>query len=486
MDEHISIWQRSAEIPRRAALTGDLEADALIIGGGMAGILTAYQLKKRGVRCAVIEAARVGDGQTGQTTAKITAQHDLIYAALSKRFGTKRAAHYAQANTLAIAEYARIIENERIECGFRRAPAYLYAASDAAPLRREAEAAAALGLDAHFTAETELPFPVAGAVRFDAQAAFNPLKFLSALCGGLEIYENTRALTVDGNMVCTSHGRIRARHIVFATHFPFVNMPGWYFMRLHQERSYVLALESRWLPEGLYLGVEPDGLSFREAEGLLLLGGGAHRTGENSAGGKYAALGKRAAKILPGSREAAHWSAQDCATPDGAPYIGRFSPSTPEWYVATGFGKWGMTSSMAAAMLISGLICGEAPEWADAFAPERFALSKSAAALAANTMQAAKGLARSLLAIPQSTLDALPRGHGGIVEADGKKAGVYKDQEGRCHIVGHRCPHLGCQLEWNPDELSWDCPCHGSRFSYDGSLIDNPAQEALEYRLVEP
>ena len=486
MDEHIPIWQRSVEIPRREALEGDLETDALIIGGGMAGILTAYQLKKRGVRCAVIETARIGGGQTCRTTAKITAQHGLIYTALSERFGPERAAHYAQASALAIAEYARIVENERIECGFRRAPAYLYAAADAAPLRREADAAAALGLDAHFTAETELPFPVAGAVRFGNQAAFNPLKFLGALCGGLKIYENTRALTVEGNAVRTPRGRIRARHIVFATHFPFVNFPGWYFMRLHQERSYVLALESRWLPEGLYLGVEPDGLSFREAEGLLLFGGGAHRTGENSAGGKYAALQERAAKMLPGSREAARWSAQDCATPDGAPYIGRLSPSAPEWYVATGFGKWGMTSSMAAALLISGLICGDAPEWADAFAPERFALSKSAAALAANTLQAARGLTRSLMEIPATTLAALPPGHGGIVEADGKKAGVYKDGEGRCHIVLPRCPHLGCQLEWNPDELSWDCPCHGSRFRYDGALIDNPAQQALEYHLAEP
>ena len=474
-----SLWNQTVDIPRRQRLDRDMEADAAVIGAGMAGVLIADRLRARGLQAVVLEARRIGSGQTGNTTAKITSQHGLIYHALIERFGRDRAQQYANANQQAIRQYAEIIRQRGIDCDFREAPAYLYSGIDARALRQEAEAAASLGIDARFVGETELPFPVAGAVRFEGQALFHPLKFLQAVSEPLTIYEDTPVLSVDGCELRTERYTIRAKHIIFACHYPFVNVPGWYFMRMHQERSYVLALESHWLPEGMYYGVDPQGLSLRAAEGLLLLGGESHRTGENSQGGRYETLLKRAESLLPGSREAARWSAQDCMTLDGLPYIGPFSASTPEWYVATGFGKWGMTSSMVAATLIADAIAGHAPDWADVFSPARFQLSASAKNLATDTAQAFKGLAREFLTLPQSALDDLPKGHGGIVEAEGRKAGVYKDEEGRCYVVNPRCPHLGCQLEWNPDEKSWDCPCHGSRFSYEGDLIDNPAQEHL-------
>ena len=251
-------------------------------------------------------------------------------------------------------------------------------------------------------------------------------------------------------------------------------------MRMHQERSYVLALDCDWTPEGMYLGVDADGLSFRAAEGKLLLGGENHRTGENSRGGRYDALRSQARALFPNYQEAVHWSAQDCITLDGVPYIGQYCASEPNWYVATGFGKWGMTGSMVSAMLISEAIAGRTPDWAEVFSPSRFQLSASAKNLATDTVQAVKGLAREFLTLPQSVLEELPNGHGGIVDVNGHKAGVYKDEAGKCFVVNPRCPHLGCQLEWNPDERSWDCPCHGSRFSYEGELIDNPAQEDLK------
>ena len=479
MENHVSLWNRTVDIPRRERLNRDMEADAAVIGAGMAGVLIADRLKRRGLRVVVLEASRIGSGQTGNTTAKITCQHGMIYHALIERFGREKARHYADANQQAIREYADLIQERDIDCDFREAPAYLYSGIDAEPLRREAEAAASLGIDASFTTETELPFAVAGAVRFEQQALFHPLKFLQAVSDGLEIYEQTPALTVDDHEIRTEGGTVRAGHVIFACHFPFVNVPGWYFMRMHQERSYVLAVEGGWQPEGMYYGVDPQALSFRAAEGLVLLGGGNHRTGENSQGGRYEALRQQARNLFPDSREAACWSAQDCMTLDGLPYIGPFSPSVPCWHVATGFGKWGMTSSMVAAMIIADRIAGHAPDWAEVFSPSRFELSASAKNLATDTAQAFKGLAREFLTLPRGVLDDLPPGHGGIVEADGRKAGVYKDDEGHCHVVNPRCPHLGCQLEWNPDEKSWDCPCHGSRFSYDGSLIDNPAQENL-------
>ena len=479
MEIRMSLWHESAEIPRREPLDRDLNVDAAVIGAGMAGVLIADRLRERGLRVAVLEASRIGSGQTGNTTAKIASQHGMIYDALIQKFGSERARQYARANQLAVREYARIVRERGIDCDFREAPAYIYSEAAAEPLRREAEAAAGLGLDARFESETELPFPVAGAVRFGGQAMFHPLKFLRAVSRDLEIYEDTPVLSAEDNLLRTGGGIVRAKHIVFATHYPFVNVPGWYFMRMHQERSYVLALEGSWLPEGMYLGVDAQGLSFRAAEGKLLLGGENHRTGENSRGGRYDALRARARALFPDCQEVAHWSAQDCITMDGVPYIGRYSASMPDWYVATGFGKWGMTGSMVAAMLISDAIAGSAPDWAEVFSPSRFQLSASAKNLATDAAQSVKGLAREFLVPPRSVLENLPNGHGGIVDVDGRKAGVYRDEAGKCFVVNPRCPHMGCQLEWNPDEKSWDCPCHGSRFSYDGTLIDNPAQQNL-------
>ncbi|MBQ2230356.1 MAG: FAD-dependent oxidoreductase, partial [Oscillospiraceae bacterium] len=191
---------------------------------------------------------------------------------------------------------------------------------------------------------------------------------------------------------------------------------------------------------------------------LVLFGGEGHRTGENSGGGKYEALRKRASGFFQNSRVKTYWSAQDCVTADGVPYIGRYSDSTPNWYVATGFQKWGMTTSMASAMILRDMICGRENPYADAFDPGRFDL-KAVAGTFSEGAQAVKGLTRSLLNIPQA----------------------YKDESGEVHAVSVKCPHLGCQLTWNPDEKTWDCPCHGSRFTANGELISGPAQEDLEF-----
>lgn len=481
MNRHDSIWQRSVDIPRREPLSGDLKVDAAVIGAGMAGVLIADALRQRGLHAVVLEARRIGSGQTAHTTAKITSQHGLIYHGLIERFGREKARQYAQSNQQAIRAYAQLIHDRGIDCAFREAPAYLYSSLDPAPLRQEAEAAASLGIGARFTTDTELPFPIVGAVRFDGQAVFHPLRFLRAISESLEIYEDTPVLSVDGHTLRTPGGMVQADHIIFACHYPFVNVPGWYFIRMHQERSYVLALDRAWTPEGTYYSADPAGLSFREAEGYLLLGGENHRTGENTQGGRYEALHRQAGELFPGSREVARWSAQDCMTLDGLPYIGPFAPSAPSWYVATGFGKWGMTTSMVAAILIADTIVGRPPDWAEVFSPSRFELSISAANLATDTAQAFKGLAREIFMPPQAMLDELPLGHGGIVDVHGQKAAVYKSEDGHVFVVSPRCPHLGCQLEWNPDEKSWDCPCHGSRFHIDGTLISGPAQQHLPH-----
>lgn len=473
-----SLWCRTAEKHERESLSGDITVDAAVIGGGLAGILTAYYLMEAGLRVCVLEAERVGSGQTKNTTAKITSQHGLIYGRLIKQFGEEHAREYAQANQEAIGKYRQLVEKHRIDCEWEEKDAYLYSVLDAEPLRQETEAAKRLGIDAEFTTADGLPFSVKGAVRFRGQAQFHPLKFLYALADMVPVYENTKVQKIEKNRAITSHGTVTAKHFVIATHYPFVNVPGFYFARIHQERSYVVALENAAGPDGMYIGTDAGGYSFRSSGGYLMLGGGKHRTGENSEGGRYDVLREKAAQWYPGSRIAAQWSAQDCITLDAIPYIGRFSEAAPDWYVATGFGKWGMSTAMAAAGIITELITGSGHPY-PIFSPQRFVLSAAAKTALTDSAQAVKGIARGLFGLPRGAVESLPAGHGGIVDVDGEKAGVYKDENGEIFAVHTKCPHLGCQLEWNPDERSWDCPCHGSRFDFRGALIDNPAERNL-------
>ncbi len=476
-----SIWSWNFLPPTAGPVEHDLSTQVLVIGAGMAGILTAYELKERGIPAVVVDAGLPGTGQTGRTTAKITAQHGAVYGKLAASLGAAGAAQYAAVNQEAVEHYSRIIEREQIDCEFVRYPAYLYTLADAEFLQREAQAEQAAGLAACFTTQTELPFPVAGAVKVEHQARFHPLRFLQALCRGLEIHAHSLVVRVeDGRAVLENGCTVTAEQIVFACHYPFVNVPGFYFARMHQERSYVLALENAPCPQGMYLGVDEDaGWSLRTAGELLLLGGGGHRTGENRQGGRYDQLRQKAREWWPQSREAACWSAQDCMTLDGVPYIGRFAPSQPEWYVATGFGKWGMTSSMAAARLLARLIGGETPAEAALFSPARFTPSASAENFLHDAAHAVRDLSRQVFGAARAAAQDLPCGHGGVVEAGGEKVGAYHAPDGQFYFVSTRCPHLGCQLEWNPDEKSWDCPCHGSRFDFRGRLLDGPAQQDL-------
>ena len=438
-----SIWTTTSGLCPREALCENLTADAVVIGGGIAGILTAWLLQEKGVDTVLLEADRICSGQTGNTTAKITLQHGLIYHKLIEKSGREQAGLYAEANRLAIAEYERIIEEKKLECGFRRCSSYLYSRTETERLRQEAEAAHSLGICARFTKQTELPFEVKGALRFYDQAVFHPLLFLKELAAELRIYEQTKVTAVEGHEVITSGGRIGAPHIVFATHYPFINVPGFYFLSMHQERSYVLALRDTRQMDNIYYGIDQDGLSFRKSGELMLLGGGSHRTGENREGGRYRDLRLAAEKLFPRSREVTRWSAQDCMPADGIPYIGRYAADRPGWYVATGFKKWGMTSAMVAGMLVSDLIIGNRNPWEEVFTPQRLNLQAAAVSLMEDGMKSVHGLSK----------------------------GVFS--------AAPRCPHMGCALEWNPDEQSWDCPCHGSRFDSCGRLIDNPAQEDL-------
>lgn len=474
-----SVWSESCKFRKREALNKDIKTDVLVIGAGIAGVLTAYMLKQKGREVVVIDAAEIASGNTKNTTAKITSQHDLIYSKLIAEFGEEKARQYAKANELAIKKYKEIIEDKRIECDFEEKPAYVYSLNEIDVLKEEVEAAKNLEIDAEFVDEANLPFKINGAVKFNNQAQFNPLKFLKGISNELIIYENTRALEIKENLVVTSGGNITANNIVVATHYPIMNAPGYYFMKMHQERSYVLALENTSEIDGMYIDLNKEGYSFRTYNNLLLLGGISHRTGENEEGGSYDELRKVAKRLYPKAKEKYYWSAQDCMTIDGIPYIGRYSSETSNIYVATGFNKWGMTSSMVSAMIISDMILEKENDFSEIFSPRRFDLSLSINNIANDLIETAKNFIAQKVYIPSSEIEHIKNGHGGIIEYNGEKVGIYKNKEGKEFFVSTKCTHLGCQLSWNADELTWDCPCHGSRFDYKGRLIGSPATKDL-------
>lgn len=430
-----SIWNETA-LPTFSTLPGDTKTDVLIIGGGMAGLLTAHSLKTAGVKCLVVEAGTIAGGITGNTTAKVTSQHGLIYRTLISRFGADIAQRYLKANEQAVSDFRSLCQG--LDCDWQDQDAFLYSAADRASLESELNALQSLHFPADFRETLPLPFPTLGAVRFPHQGQFHPLKFLKALSVQLPVYEHTRVLEMTKHYAVTNRGRIFADSFIVATHFPFLNKHGSYFLKLYQQRSYVLALENAPAFDGMYLAMENNGLSFRHWGGTLLLGGGGHRTGKQ--GGGWLELEKRVGEYYPDARITHRWAAQDCMTLDGMPYIGQYSKNTPNLFVATGFNKWGMTSSMVAASVLTDLVQRRPNPSGEMLSPARSMLHGQ---LGLNILESTKNLLTP---------------------------------------TAPRCPHLGCALKWNKQEHSWDCPCHGSRFAEDGTLIDNPSNGNLEKR----
>ena len=424
-----SIWEKTARLPKFSPLQQDVRTDVLVIGGGLAGLLCAHKLTRAGVDCVLVEAGRLCGGVTKNTTAKLTVQHGLIYHKLLKEFGLERAKAYLNANLEALEQVRALCQN--IPCDFEEKPSYVYALDSRKELEKEVSALDKLGCTAELVRDTSLPFPVAGAVRFERQAQFHPLKFAAWVAKRLNIYEHTRVLEVKTGEAVTEGGTIRADHIVVATHFPFLNKFGCYWLKLYQSRSYVLALEGGPGMDGMYVDQSGKGLSFRNYNNLLLLGGGGHRTGKK--GGGWAELEEFAHRYYPDAKLVCRWAAQDCMTLDGAPYIGLYSPRLPRLYAVSGFNKWGMTSSMAAAALTADLILGRDSPYQKTFSPSRSVLHPQ---LAVNAGESALNLLTP---------------------------------------TRPRCPHMGCALKYDPQEHSWDCPCHGSRFAEDGLLLDGPA-----------
>ena len=428
-----SLWQET-EVGHFPSLCGDRKTDVLIVGGGMFGVLTAYFLQKKGISYVLCEKDRICEGTTGHTTAKVTVQHGLIYSRLIREMGREKAEMYLEANEEALSEYIRL--GKDINCDLEIKDNCIYSKSDVRILENELRAIESLKRECFFREDVPLPLKTVGAVSMSGQAQLDPMKLISELSRGLNIFENTHIREIKGNAAYYDRGRIEAENIVIATHFPFINRYGAYFLKLYQSRSFVAALEGAPAVDAMYMDESTDGYSFRGSGKRLLVGGAAHKTGQC---GLYLERLREFVKTkYPTAREKYVWAAQDCMSLDGVPYIGRYSRLNGRMYTATGFNKWGMTSSMAAAKIIASQILGAEKDYASVFSPMRSILKPQ---LCVNVASAVKNLA-----------------------APTRK----------------RCSHMGCALKWNPEERTWDCPCHGSRFSESGSVLNNPANKELK------
>lgn len=428
-----SIWSETSKNDGFPQLRGNLRTDVVIVGGGLAGVLCLKELTDRGVDCVLLEAKSIGSGITKNTTAKITFQHGLIYDKLIKNVGLEKSKQYLTANKNALEKFKKMAEE--FPCDFEEKDAFVYSATDRIKIENEIKAYEKLGISAEFVSSIPLPVECIGAVKVKNQAQFNPLEFLFSVAKGLRIYENTKVLEFMPEKVVCSGGTVTAKRIIVATHFPIINKHGGYSLKLYQDRSYVIAVKNGPDVKGMYLEDQGNSFSFRNYKNYLLIGSGSHRTGKKSVG--YKASEDFCKKNFPDARIEYRFATQDCMSLDGIPYIGEYSKGSENLYVATGFNKWGMTSSMVCADILSDIITGVKNPYTDVFSPSRSSL------------------------------------HLKLFE------NIFHSVVGLITPTAPRCPHMGCALKYNKEEHSWDCPCHGSRFTQKGELIDNPATDDL-------
>jgi glycine/D-amino acid oxidase-like deaminating enzyme/nitrite reductase/ring-hydroxylating ferredoxin subunit len=501
LDENVSYWMATAPetgFPRYAG--DDLKVDVAVLGGGITGLMTALLLKQAGASVALVEAGRVACGVTGHTTAKVTSLHGLTYAELTRTFGAQGARIYGEANQEGLALIEGLTEQLGIDCDFEHLPAFTYTEDPGrvSAIEAEVEAAQRAGLPASFSSNIGLPFQVQGAVRFERQAQFHPRKFCLGLANaidgdGCHVFEQTRALNLRLGLppvVKTQHGDLRAEHVVLATHLPFFD-PTAFFAKTSPSRSYAAAVTLRGpAPDGMYLSADPATRSVRPVVTggrRAVVAGEEHKVGH---GGDtrthYTALEAWARERFRLRSVDYRWSAQDYLPADKVPYIGRLIPGYGRLHVATGFKKWGMTHSAVAAMLLRDQITGRPNPWSGFFKATRLSPLASVKELTVHNLDVSlRFVGDRLQTLLPPPLQELARGEAGIRQLNGEKVAAYRDQDDRLHAVSARCTHLGCLVVWNTAERTWDCPCHGSRYSYDGQVIQGPAVDGLAPRRLD-
>jgi len=480
------------------SLAGSVDVDVAVIGAGITGVIAAYLVKQAGRSVALLEMNRIGYGATGYTTAKLTVGHGLIYADLVDEFGAETARLYARSNQEAIEHVASLVHELGIDCDFEVASNYVYAETEqaAADVRREVDAARSVGIDCELTTETDLPYPVAAAIRVDRQAQFHPWKFLAGLArqvdgDGSRVLEQTRALDVrsgDPCVVTTTSGEVRARHVVVATQLPFLDR-GLFFAKAHPTTSYAIAadLGEADVPRGMYISAEQPTRSIRSTPAgdggrVLIVGGEGHKPGaEPDTQERYDRLGRFLRERFGVDRSQFAWSTHDYMPVDKLPYIGRLRRGDGRILVATGFAKWGMTKGTLAAGMLTDAVLGRVNAYGDLYDSARFPGRRSAAAFAKENGQVGlRFFGDRVRARPGGQeAERLAPGEGAIIRVGTRQYAVSRTESGELVSLSARCTHLGCIVGWNPADRAWECPCHGSRFAADGTLLQGPATEHL-------
>ncbi|WP_096185967.1 FAD-dependent oxidoreductase [Evansella halocellulosilytica] len=495
-----SYWLHSTNIPSFDKLEDNLETEVLIAGGGITGITAAYLLAKEGVKVALIEGDTLFNGTTGHTTAKITSQHDLIYDELIHHFGEDFAKTYYETTMNAKSFIKETIDQYRIDCGYEEKDAILYATTNRykRKLEKEYEAYKKLGIPSEEIASLPFPVEITKAIAMKDQAQFNPLQYLKKLveeivANGGKIFEGTTAVEIMGESETGQHVSVETRDghyitcnfVLQCTHFPFYDREGWYFSRLKADRAYVLAAKGNvdHLP-GMYLSVDQPKRSIRtveiDGETHLLLSGENHKTGQGAPTIEhYEALQTFGKDIFKANNIAYRWSAQDLTTLDNIPYIGPVSNNHTNIFVATGYRKWGMTNGTAAAHVLKESVLQRDTPAMEIYSPERFHADPSIKQFIKENWNVAKEMTKGKLKPIKMKVDDVQKGEGAVVDLNGNRVGCYRDDDGEVHLVDTTCKHMGCEVEWNSGDRTWDCPCHGSRYSFDGDVIEGPAEEPL-------
>lgn len=543
-----SYWIKSVEEKDKikfGTLEENIKTDICIIGGGLTGLSTAYNLSKYKIRTVLIEKDEIYKQTSGNSTAKITSQHGLIYKYLIDSKGREFAKKYYEANESAISNIKNIIDKEKIDCEFEYQPSYVFTQSiqEVEKIKAEVEAVKSfngkaklieakdiqinklkceelveksneklkinvnniekenLNLERDLVKERMkqiLPIKAIAGIEFENQAQFNPYKYalgLAKVCidSGVKIYEHTKAIDVDTEdedeyyVITLENGyKIKTKYLVIATKYPIVNIPGFYFMKMYQSTSYAIAMQTKQrLFEGMYINSEEPTISLRTAkygdEYLLIVVGFDHKTGaEIDLSNSYNYLEEIARNLCPDGKIKYYWNTEDCITLDKIPYIGKFSNMWDNAYVATGFNKWGITTSNIAAEIITDEILGEKNEYGEIFKATRMEPIKNIKEVTNMVKESIDSLVIKKLEVPIEEANQIQNDEGKIIKVNGQKIGIYKDKEGVIYKVNPVCKHLGCELSWNNLEKTWDCPCHGSRYDYKGNLIYGPSVKGLD------
>lgn len=490
-----SYWILSSKGKNYKSLQENINTKCAIIGGGIVGVTTAYLLAKNGVDVVIVESDKIGYGSSGRNTGKVTTQHDIIYSKINKKYGEESAKLYYEINNKAFNLIEDIIKENNIECNFKRVPSYIFTENEyyLEDLIEEYKTCKKLGIDCDYHNELNIPFGVCGAVSFNNQAQFNPKKYIDGLIEaceklGVRIYENTAIVNLDKGktikLKTEYDNTIEAEKVIIASHFPWYDGMNFYFAKNKGDKSYLIATEyNREFQEGMFINIEEPTKTFTHYKGegkdLLIIGGSDHKVGQdNKEDDIYENIEQMAKEHFQAKNILCKWSAQDYMSFDDLPYIGYINKKSDNIFIATGFSKWGMTNGCASAIILSELILKNSSKYEDIFNPSRIGPYFTTDFIKENFNVGVEYILGKL----KLGSDYMPtkKGEGKIVNIDGKRYGAYRHYNNELYIVDITCTHLGCELKFNDEDKTWDCPCHASRFDYEGNILNGPAIRPLK------